>query len=281
MEEMKKNRFEISHSTLKIIACVIMLLDHVGACVLARFILSHQIYSGGQLIPLEGDALMSLFKVYQVFRYTGRIAFPIFCYGIVEGFLRTKNVKKYALRIFIFAIISEVPFDLAFTGSTFYNGYQNVGFTLLIGLFVIWAISIIEEKFPELKDENGWPVSRKNSAIRVILSFAVLFAGAALAFFMHTDYKHYGVLTIAVIYVLRNNKVFAMLAATFILVYFTGGDSGMEITAMLATPLLLMYRGKMGKDMKYFFYGFYPVHLFLIWLSCYVMGMGWISAIGK
>lgn len=76
----------------------------------------------------------------RVIRKIGRPAFPVFCFFIVEGFCHTRNVKNYAVRLGIFALISEVPFDLAIFGTPFHWGHQNVFFTLFLGLLLIWYL---------------------------------------------------------------------------------------------------------------------------------------------
>ena len=86
------------------------------------------------------------FDVYRIMRGIGRIAFPIYCFLLVEGFYHTHDVKKYISRCFLFAVISEVPFDLAVHGVWFYPGAQNVFFTLAIGLCTLYAVSACERK---------------------------------------------------------------------------------------------------------------------------------------
>ena len=113
-----------SGSTLKLIAIITMLIDHIGAAVIARLLIAGQ---GSEL----------LYKIYYAMRAVGRVAFPIFCFLLVEGFFYTGSRKKYALRLFGFALLSEIPFDLAFSGKILEFGYQNVFFTLLIGLLTI------------------------------------------------------------------------------------------------------------------------------------------------
>ena len=72
-------------------------------------------------------------------RCVGRIAFPIFAFQIAEGCIRTHDRRRYALRLLLFAVLTEVPFDLAFNGQVLYLGYQNVLWTLLAGALVCWA----------------------------------------------------------------------------------------------------------------------------------------------
>lgn len=93
----------LSGSTLKLIAIITMLIDHIGAAVIARLLIAGQ---GSEM----------LYKIYYAMRAVGRVAFPIFCFLLVEGFFYTGSRKKYALRLFGFALLSEIPFDLAFSG---------------------------------------------------------------------------------------------------------------------------------------------------------------------
>lgn len=113
------NNKNVTGSTLKIIAIVTMLIDHTAAVLL-----------GNNMIM----------------RMIGRIAFPIFIFLLIEGAIHTRSKMKYALRLCLFALISEIPFDLAFSNEAFFFGYQNVFFTLAIGMFMIIAFDLAEKK---------------------------------------------------------------------------------------------------------------------------------------
>ena len=167
----------ISGSTVKIIAVIAMLIDHTAAVVMIRQIMARGFQEaavGGQSRLF--DWLMEngvLFYGYQIMRMIGRLGFPIFCFLLVEGFQRTRDVKKYALRLGLFALISELPFDLAVTGRLWYGGYQNVYFTLLIGLLALWAYSFFAE-YQQKEDGKDLP-----AALRWILTVAGVVLPAA------------------------------------------------------------------------------------------------------
>ena len=161
----------ISGSTLKMIAIVTMLIDHIGAAVLARLLMVNGL---GELDQTNTDAIMqwlsangALYWMYTVMRMIGRVAFPIFCFLLVEGFLHTHDVKKYAMRLGLFALLSEIPFDLAFSSKILEFNYQNVFFTLFIGLLTMIAYRAVEEK-------EEW-----NQALKVILYILIVAAGRA------------------------------------------------------------------------------------------------------
>ena len=109
---MTEKRAGLSAMTLKYIAMATMLVDHMGYV---------------------------LFPWILWLRCVGRIAFPIFAFQIAEGCIRTHDRRRYALRLLLFAVLTEVPFDLAFNGQVLYLGYQNVLWTLLAGALVCWA----------------------------------------------------------------------------------------------------------------------------------------------
>ena len=132
-----QNRKGISGSTLKFIAVFSMLIDHIAASVL--------------LNPLVNANSAFMISLAHVMRMFGRLAFSIFCFLLIEGFLHTKNRKKYALRLALFALISEIPFDLAFSYKSFDFSYQNVFFTLLIGLLVMIGFQTITDRWNEKK----------------------------------------------------------------------------------------------------------------------------------
>ncbi len=217
-------------SVLKYIAIITMLIDHIGAILVLPMVYELGVES-------------SVYVFYQILRNIGRIAFPIFCFFLVEGFCYTRNVKKYAFRLFLFALISEIPFDLGFYGKLFYTGGQNVYFTLLIGLGVMIGL-----KYVDLK---GIQSEGKLVAARI----AVTAIGCFLAVILETDYHMYGVLSIVVLYMYRLEgnrlKQLIMGAITFL----------WEPWALLAFPLLYLYNGKRGRQPKYLFYAFYPIHI--------------------
>ena len=116
--EPKNHRFGLSGSTLKIIAVVTMLIDHIAAVLLVKMLILNGTwelngYSGSRVLSILNFEHMNMVKIYQLMRDIGRIAFPIYCFLLVEGFMRTGNIGKYLGRMLLFAFVSEIPFDLA------------------------------------------------------------------------------------------------------------------------------------------------------------------------
>ncbi len=198
---------------LKCIAVITMIIDHTGAV---------------------------LFPENLILRYIGRISFPIFCFLLVEGFFHTRDALKYMLRLGVFAVISEIPYDLAFWDTALEFEHQNVFFTLLIGVVMMYAL----EKSPE------WPVQ----AAEVLLAMWA-------ASFLSSDYRFKGILLIAVYYFLREKKTAKHAAgAAWNLLW-----GKIQMYGVLATVPLAFYNGEKGASMKYFFYLFYPAHLLVLY----------------
>ncbi|ROR28178.1 TraX protein [Mobilisporobacter senegalensis] len=214
--------------TLKMIAIITMLIDHTAHV----------------LIPPDEP-------IYYVMRAIGRLAFPIFCFLIVEGLFHTRNVNKYMLRLGIFALISEIPFDLAIKGEPFYEYYQSVYFTLLIGLAVIYGLHKIKIHFP-----SNLPVS-------IILQLIVILAGCILAILLKTDYNAMGVILILAFYLFREKKLFLILSVLFVTIVIGGRFEGIASFSLI---FILLYNGLRGPKVKYLFYAFYPVHLLCLYL---------------
>ncbi len=235
---LQERRRGISGSTLKIIAIAAMFIDHVGAVVVLRML---------------HDYNSEIYTLYNVLRGIGRIGFPIFCFLLVEGFQHTRNCKKYAVRLGIFALLSEIPFDLAFSGKLIDLSYQNVFFTLFIGLVVMIICKKIYEVFHE-----------KRLLVYILYVPAVLL-GVLLAEFLQTDYAGIGVLCIMALYFFRGNKACQMVAGCTAFLW--------ELPAPLAFIPVVFYNGKRGLRIKYFFYVFYPVHLFLLYLAARFLGL--------
>lgn len=222
----------LSGSTLKLIAIITMLIDHIGA---------------GIIEQMPGFFTnTTLYWTDTILRLIGRIAFPIFCFLLVEGFLHTSNMKKYASRLFLFALISEVPFDLAFKRQIFETSSQNVFFTLFIGLLTLIAIKHFE----------------KNKVLIVISVFAGILAAQLLS----TDYKGLGIVFILLLYVFRKNMKIRNIVCSLVIL-----TNLFEITAPLAFIPISLYNGERGFKMKYFFYVFYPAHLLLLYAIAQVI----------
>ena len=234
----------ITGSTLKIIAIVTMLIDHIGAVVLERF-------------AEEGTALyvLDLFM-----RGIGRLAFPIFCFLLVEGFCHTGSKSKYVVRLAVFALVSELPFDLATSGVLINLGYQNVFFTLLIGFLTICGL----DKAKELKLGDG----AVGGLIKLLLTIVIMGAGVAAAYLLCTDYSFGGVLAIVVMYSLHKQKQTAMLGGWLVLTVY----NYFEVFALADVFLVKLYNGERGLKLKYIFYAFYPVHLLLLYLIAVAIG---------
>lgn len=245
----------ISGSTLKLIAIVTMLIDHVGAVVLIRMLLAGMKQSSA----IDQD----LWSIYRLSRDIGRIAFPIFCFLLVEGFERTRDRGRYALRLGIFALVSEIPFNLAITGKMLDFGYQNVYFTLLIGLLTMMLVNRVSDlKKPE---RDGWMWDVAWAGFGTIIKLGLVAAGVWVAECLHTDYGALGILCIMVLFLFRSNTKVQALAGACAFLW--------EIPAPLAFIPVGWYNGTRGLKLKYVFYLFYPIHLLVLYGICVMMGI--------
>ncbi len=211
---MDNNSFGFMNNfTLKMIAIITMLIDHIGYIFFPQVI---------------------------VLRYIGRISFPIFCFLIVEGFFHTRSHMNYLIRLSIFALLSEIPFDLAFHNTPFYWGAQNVFVTLALGLLAIFC----------LEEMNN----RRRYIIPLIL------VGVA-AVFSNCDYGIGGVLLICIFYLTRHSPAIRIFLTTLILYMFY---NPMELYGTIALIPIFCYNGKRGPRNKMIFYWFYPIHLLIL-----------------
>lgn len=263
---------------LKLIALITMLIDHVAAVVIWRvYVASFHITGSMQISDFIGDKIIvwvannqdMVYAIYEWMRYIGRMAFPIYCFLLVEGFLHTRSVAKYALRLFLFALISEIPFDLAIAGQWWTLEYSNVFFTLGLGLLAVWAISYVE-KFYEFWQEKQW-----ESILGMILTGAaglvvVAVFGGLAEMLLHTDYGFGGIVAILVLYLFRRQKEMAFALAVLSLSVLC---DDIEILALLMLYPLIKYDGTRGKNMKYIFYAFYPAHLLILAFVCIGLGV--------
>lgn len=235
--------------SLKVLALVCMLCDHVAKVVLTTGVLT-------PWLGIEGNL-----RLYTALTVIGRIAFPIFAWFVAEGCRKTKDPIKYILRLLLFALLSEVPFQLCFFG-TLELGYHNVIFTLLLGALGALIGKHFMEKHPR------W-LGACVSGIAVM----------ALAYFLYTDYGAWGVGLILVLFYLPEEKPRLLFLAAWISVFqlifhgshvwLQGGDRYYLLLqwlgALTSVLLLTMYHGEKGRGGKWLFYWFYPIHLLLLY----------------
>ena len=229
----------VSGSTLKIIALLIMFIDHIGAVIMQRTM---------WMPGFDHDFWNSL---YMPIRYVGRLAFPIFCFLLAEGFSHTSDVKKYMRRLLVFAFISEIPFDLAITGKVFSLEYQNVFWELTWGMGAMFLLQIIEKR-------------QFNYLVQVVARLGTIALFALSAEHLNFDYGMYGIISIVALYVFRQNKLMQLLVGAVSFCW--------EPVAPLAFGLIAFYNGKRGRKIKYAFYAFYPLHLLALYLIARIVG---------
>ncbi len=211
------DRFKVlTQFDLKIIALITMLIDHIG------------------MVLYPGEMWL---------RAIGRLSFPLFCFLLTEGYNYTSSKKKYVIRLAVFAVLSEIPFDLAKSNMLFNWKEQNVFITLLLGFLLIWAY----DRF-----------CYTNRVLLLGIYIAVMVA----AFFSKCDYNAAGVLFIFLFYVFR--KIKPMQYLSFSAVDIACFDK-MQYYAILALIPITLYNGERGKKLgKWFFYPFYAVHFLVL-----------------
>lgn len=236
--------FNITSATLHIIAMAFMLCDHLWATI----------------IP-GNDWLTCI----------GRVAFPIFAFMIVEGYFHTGNLRKYVMRLLLLAVISEIPFNLMYSSGWIFPFHQNVIWTLLMGLGLIHLNECVRNKGKML--------------LRIFTAIMTVAVGSLLGMITMVDYNGVGVLIVLVFYFFRQRKWWSFLGQLVVLyylnvevlsgLYYEVSIWGMNFQlvqqglALLSLIPIWLYRGRQGyhsKWFQYFCYGFYPVHMLLLYI---------------
>ena len=238
--------------TLKIIAVITMILDHVGAFL---FVYATPLYNQGAELVANSEMW------YQVMRQIGRIAFPLFCFFLVEGFFHTRDSFLYLARLMCFAVLSEIPFDLAVSSKVVSWKNQNVFFTLALGLGMMMVPKAVTNPQKEKREKASLYPHIDLFHPLVIIAFVVV------AELIKCDYTGYGILLIAIFYYTRNRRIVACIAGYLAFLW--------EPFCLPAFLLIPFYNGKRGKQMKYLFYAFYPLHLLaIVWLRYVLFDIG-------
>ena len=226
----------LSGSTLKLIALITMIIDHVGAHLL-------------QSIPECNTVWLTISEFscswYSVSRLIGRTAFPIYCFLIAEGAVHTHSRKQYGINLAVFALISEIPWNLEHNNTIFLPGSQSVYVTLLLGFLGICALDWF-----------------RTSPWGSILALTGIYTAALL---LHADYGAHGVGLILLLYALREKRLAACTVGVCL--------SEAKWKGIPAFLLIGLYNGERGfirgKLVKYLFYAAYPAHIMVLWYLKY------------
>lgn len=244
-----EKKIGITSAGLHIIAMAFMLCDHLWATILGRCIFLNDI---------------------------GRLAYPIFTFMLVEGFFHTSNLKKYVIRMFVFALIAEIPFNLMTNGVLIYPFHQNVMWTFAIALLLMAWIEHVKKR------GILWQT--------ILVSMLATGIGFLSGFAVYSDYFGFGVLVIFVFYFFRGKKWWCYVGQLVCLYYiFVEGLGGFchlvtifghtyevvqEGFSLFALIPIWLYNGKKGynaKWFKYFCYSFYPAHILILYLMRYIV----------
>lgn len=244
---MKEVTRGLTGAQIKWMAIFLMLIDHIGAVVLAPLLREPMLWS-----TLGYEKGRVLYYTYYVLRVLGRFSFPVFCFLLVEGFFHTRSRIRYFRNLLLFSLFSEIPFNLAIAGSAWSLQYQNVFFTLAFGLAAIWFCEYLRER----EAEKGG-VSYMLRALQPLAAVGL----AVLAEIANTDYGASGVLIIYILYAWHHKPVVSAAIAWIVL---TAGNF-MEFFSFPYILAVKLYNGERGKQRKYFFYIFYPAHLMLLY----------------
>ena len=245
MSEKQFLRHGLNGNQLKLIAVISMLCDHAAIRLLAYGLIPALYVAGKDTVAECWN------QAFWILRSVGRMAFPIYVFLLTEGFCHTRNRRRYALRLGVFALISEITFDLLVYGKIWDTHSQNVFFTLFLGVLMLTAMD--------------WIGRNTDAAHSQYRQMAVIVGAALLAWFLRTDYDAAGIMLIAVLFWFRLTPDTAclagfvlMAAAEFRPVYIPG----------LAVSFFLIrcYNGTRGSwKGKWFFYLVYPVHLLVLY----------------
>ena len=235
---MKKTRYGLDSTALRLLAILFMVLDHLWATV------------------VPGNLWLTC---------VGRLAFPIFAFQLCEGYRHTGDFRRYRRRLLVFALLSEIPFNLFYAGSVIFPFHQNVLFTLLLGLLAMRQADM-------LRREEGI----KKKSLRC-LALLLIFAGGVVLF---PDYGLMGVMTVLCFFVFRDHRLFQLAAMAVLNIFAFKGqtipvslgalafDFPIQGFALLALPLIWLYNGEKGpggKGLRLFWYIFYPLHMLALY----------------
>jgi len=246
---------QISANGLKLVGAVLMVLYFFSTAVVQNGMLRVTEYTSEQLNTLlAADPQAMLWAgIGSVTSVVGIIGVPIFAYLLVQGVEHTSSLRNYILSVLAFAIISEVPYDLAMSGQAWNWSEQNSLWTVLIALIMLWLMKTFQGK----------------GMVPLVLSLLFSGAGCFWAILLHTKFGGGFVLLTAVLYLLRARKGVSYGLGALVSLIFATAPLGFVPVAMCNGE-----RRDMGQWGKYGFYAFYPVMfaLFALWTQVIAPG---------
>ena len=279
-------KYSFSNAVLKNIAYLTMLLDHFIVVIFMEIIRQRS---------LAGYDTGVMSQVYSIGRLIGRGSFVLFAYLAVEGFLHTRSRLKYLLRLMLFALVSEVPFDLAFSGQIIDQSSQNVFFTLFLSVLVLtgweWAGKCVRGLYRKrVSQDVSWHIC---VGVFRIVQLSVVLLGCGAAYYLKSDYKYMGVLLIFTFYLLRKKPFYVQIVPVACVLFLGTWSMNMlryaeaytiaylirfsmrELFGLFAFIPIALYDGTKGRQLpKAVCYGFYPVHLLVLCGIARMISMG-------
>lgn len=260
---MKNGKYEsggMSGAALKILACCTMLTDHIGHCIIWPLYVEACVVDGVSMMgDLEPAGAKALYVLYAAMRGIGRMAFPVFSFLLVQGFLHTHSMKAYLLRLVLFAFLSEIPYDLAMSGQIVNMEQQNVMWTLAVGVTALCGL-----KF----------AARYRKGLRQILYAAIMLCAVLATALGMTDGGGAGILFVFLFYFFPKRNAAFWVSMWALLIWMTYFDFPYEIAALSGVIMTDAYNDSRGKTNKYIFYAFYPLHLLLLAAARMIFGYG-------
>lgn len=230
---------------LKMFACVVMLIQSIGIAVVENGIIKLDQYTQESLsAAMETDSnLMFQAGVGSVMQLIGGMAMPIFAFLLVEGFLKTSDYRKYLLSMLAFAVISEIPYDLAMNGQVLYRSSQNALFSMTICLLMLYFLRMVKAK---------------KGVLSVLMQILIVLCAVLWCSLFRTQYGLCMVLLTAIFYLFYTRNVLKTILGILVsLLYVTGPLSFYGIWCY--------NEERKDKLPKYAYYAFYPLHLLVLW----------------
>ena len=261
---------KLSGAALKYIAAATMLIDHITCGLLE---VGRGADGRSLMFSVPGGITLDT-----VGRAIGRTAFPIFLFFVVEGYLYTRSRPRFLLNMLVFGALSHFPFRWLFYPRS-QAPHTGTMITLALGMVAVWGIDMLSETLqagrnflPERYRRDGTPAQEPgktagSDAAMLLRTAGLLIGGAALtvacgyaARLAGSDYSYGGVMAVVLLYVFYRSRPAALLLTWCWLTWYNSS----ELAAIFGFVLLLCYNGTRGKQNKYFFYLFYPMHLLFL-----------------